>query len=126
MKSGYIAWRIATALLVLGAAQFASAAECDKPAGEKAFVKCAACHSLEKGKHLAGPSLANLIGRKAGSVEGFLFSFAMEQSDITWNIESLDAFLKSPMQYIPGMVMPFGGLRDDAERQALVCWLAEK
>ena len=117
---------LVAAVLCLATARTADADDCDEAAGEKAFVKCAACHSLEQGVHLAGPSLQGIIGRKAGTDSGFQPSFALEQSDVVWSAETLDAFLKSPMTYVPGIVMPFPGLRDDAERKALVCWLADK
>lgn len=70
-----------------------------------------------------GPSLASLEGRKAGSVDGFLFSAAMESSDIVWDQDSLSAFLANPSEFMPGMVMPFGGLRDETQRNALVEFL---
>ena len=41
--------------------------------GETLFKKnCAVCHTLEDGKNKIGPSLAGVVGRKAGSVPGFL------------------------------------------------------
>ena len=92
---------------------------------ERAWNKCVACHSLEEGKHGAGPSLFNLAERKAGSVEGFKFSKVFRKSDITWNSETLDAYLKNPMKYVPRNRMAFAGLKDDAERKALVCYLLE-
>ena len=39
--------------------------------GERNFRACAACHSLEPDRNMTGPSLANLWGRKAGSLPSF-------------------------------------------------------
>ena len=48
-----------------------AAAEGDPESGAQHFRVCAACHSLEPGRHLTGPSLAGIWGREAGTVEGF-------------------------------------------------------
>lgn len=98
-----------------------ASAECDIAAGQKVFNKCAACHSLEPGVQMMGPSLNGLMGRGVGEVEGFTYSVAMQQADFNWNAETLSAFLEKPMQFLPGTTMPFGGLRRAEQRQALVC-----
>ena len=100
-----------------------SAADCDTAVGAQAFAsKCSACHSKEVGHHM-GPSLHDLGGRRAGTVQGFSFSSAMSDSGIVWSAASLAAFLASPQNYVPGTVMPFGGIRNVAERAALVCYI---
>jgi len=101
-----------------------NAADCDPALGAEAFTsKCSACHSLQAAQHMAGPSLHQLGGRRAGTVPGFNFSSAMMESGIVWSATSLDAFLVSPQTYVPGTVMPFGGTKNVAERAALVCYL---
>jgi cytochrome c2 len=92
-------------------------------AGKRQFTKCMACHSLEQGVNMMGPSLAGLLGRKAGSVEGFNYSAAMRQSRIVWNRETLAAFLENPGQYVPGTTMPFAGLAKPGPREALIEFL---
>lgn len=49
------------------AAQATPMAGGDPVAGRLVFRKCQACHSMEPGKIILGPSLAGIIGRKAGS-----------------------------------------------------------
>jgi hypothetical protein len=39
----------------------------DASAGRLVFRKCQACHSIDPGKDMLGPSLAGVIGRKAGT-----------------------------------------------------------
>ena len=102
-----------------------SSAECDAEAGKKQFNKCAACHSVESGVHLMGPSLHGLMGREVGSVADFPFSEAMETADFIWTEETLAGFIESPMQYMPGTVMPFGGIRKAEQRQALNCYIKQ-
>lgn len=112
-------------LLYLCLGSIYSWAECDVEAGKKQFNKCVACHSIEPGVQLMGPSLHGLMGREVGSVEGFPFSEAMETADFIWTEDTLDAFLESPMKYLPGTVMPFGGIRKVEQRQALNCYIKQ-
>jgi len=100
------------------------AADCDAALGAAAFAsKCTACHSLQVGQHMTGPSLHEVSGRRAGTVAGFNFSTAMSDSGIVWSAITLDAFLASPQTYVPGTVMPFGGIKNAIERAAIVCYL---
>ena len=73
----------------------------DAAAGEKVFKKCKACHVVKKEQNRTGPHLVNLMGRTAGSVEGFKkYSKAMKSSGIVWNEETLDGYLKAPKKYL--------------------------
>ena len=110
-------------LVIAGAMSGFTYAECDTEVGRKQYNKCVACHSTEPGVQLMGPSLHGLLGRKAGSVEGFTYSLAMEEAEITWSVESLDAFLHSPASVVPGTTMPFGGIRNPGQRAALTCYI---
>src|SRR5262249_61356838 len=85
----------------------------DPAAGRQVFRKCQACHSMEPGKNMLGPSLADLIGRKAGSEVGYNYSTAMKQANITWDTKTLDAYLADPPKTVPGNKMPFPGLKTD-------------
>ena len=54
--------------------------------GAKVFKKCAACHSTEAGKHKVGPSLAGVVGRKAGTAEGFEKRYkGLKDADWSWD-----------------------------------------
>jgi cytochrome c len=66
-------------------------------AGETLFKKnCAICHTLEAGKNKIGPSLAGVVGRKAGSVPGFAYSAANKNSGDIWDAQTLDIYLTDP------------------------------
>ncbi|WP_051247993.1 c-type cytochrome [Inquilinus limosus] len=91
--------------------------------GERAFrTRCASCHSLDPGQNRAGPSLAGVVGRKAGSVEGARYSKALQESGVTWDAQSLDAFLADPRKTVPGTTMTVA-LRDAAQRAAIIAYL---
>jgi nitrite reductase (NO-forming) len=92
----------------------------DPAAGRLVFRKCQACHSLEPGKAILGPSLAGIIGRKAGSEAGYNYSPAMKQANVVWDAKSLDAYLTDPQKFIPGNKMPFPGLKTDTDRADII------
>ncbi len=106
-----------------GASGFAS--EIGDPArGQEVYRACAACHSLAPGRHMTGPSLAGIWGRKAGTVEGFTrYSKAFKQADIIWDEHSLDAWFENPREYLPGNRMTFRGLPDETQRRDLIAFL---
>ena len=85
----------------------------DAAAGRLVFRKCQACHSIEPGKNMLGPSLAGVIGRKAGTEAGYNYSPAMKSADIVWNPQTLDQYLTDPAKVVPGNKMPFPGLKTD-------------
>ena len=91
--------------------------------GQKTFEVCAACHSLKDGENGTGPSLHKLLGRKAGSAEGFRYSGPMKRSGIVWDEASLTTFLRNPQEAVPGNRMPFSGMTDEAALKGLVQYL---
>lgn len=70
--------------------------------GAKVFNKCKACHSLEAGKHKVGPSLAGVVGRQAGTAEGFTKYKGLKDADWTWTEAELMAYLEDPSKYTKG------------------------
>jgi nitrite reductase (NO-forming) len=96
----------------------------DASAGRLVFRKCQACHSIEPGKNLLGPSLAGVIGRKAGTEAGYNYSPAMKSAGIVWNAQTLDQYLTDPAKVVPGNKMPFPGLKTDHDRADVIAYLA--
>ena len=77
---------------------------------------------MEPGKAILGPSLAGLIGRKAGSEAGYNYSPALKQANIVWDAKTLDAYLSDPQKFIPGNKMPFPGLKTDHDRADIIAF----
>ena len=47
----------------------------DPAAGQRVFNQCTACHTINQGgPNRGGPNLHGVMGRKAGSIEGFRYS----------------------------------------------------
>jgi cytochrome c len=108
------------AVMVAGTALAAG----DAKRGAQLFRQCAACHSLEPGEHLTGPSLAHVPGHKAGTTPGFQrYSDALKRSGLTWDDATLDRWLTSPEGLVPGNGMTFPGVRDAQARQDLIAYL---
>lgn len=115
---------IASLLLVGGTGAAPAQIEGNVKRGGEIYRGCVACHSLEPGVHLTGPSLAGLWGRKAGSIESFKrYSEGLEASDIVWDENSLNAWLADPSAMIPDTYMTFRGIRDDRARTDLIAFL---
>ncbi len=91
-------------------------------AGQAVYERCLACHAPAYDR--TGPRHCGLIGRKAGSVPGFAYSDAMKASDIVWSRRTLDRFLADPTRAVPGTSMGYAGVKDPAERAALIAYLA--
>ncbi|MBV8132749.1 MAG: cytochrome c family protein [Alphaproteobacteria bacterium] len=95
--------------------------------GETVFKKnCAICHTVDAGKNKIGPSLAGVVGRKAGSVPGFAYSAANKKSGDTWDAQTLDTYLTDPRKFMPGTKMVFAGLKNPEDRKALIEYLMKQ
>lgn len=95
----------------------------DAAKGERLFVRCRSCHSVEAGANRVGPSLHGVIGRTAGSVDKFRYSPAMKASGTVWTDEAVFAFLEHPRKSMPGTYMSFAGLRDPQDRADMIAYL---
>lgn len=93
------------------------------PPDAGAYRKCAACHSLEPGRHGIGPSLAGVYGRAAGRAAGFRYSEQLLASGAVWTPAALDRFLTDPRAMVPGTKMTIRGLASPAERAQIIALL---
>mgnify|MGYP003627847144 CR=1 FL=1 len=95
----------------------------DAASGKSSFAQCRTCHVVDPGMNRIGPSLANIVGRKAGSVAGFKYSEANADSGITWTEEKLFQFLEKPARVIPKTKMIFAGIPDAQKRADMIAYL---
>jgi cytochrome c len=107
---------------LLTASSWAQDGAGDPELGERVFQRCVACHSFDPAQRRPGPHLAALFGRQAGSVEGYRYSKAMQESEIIWTEETLAAFLANPTQALPGTTM-FVGIPNDQDVRDVIAFL---
>ncbi len=96
----------------------------DPGRGAEAFRQCAACHSVEPGLHLTGPSLAAIWGHRSATVAGFgRYSAALAHAGLTWDAATLDRWLARPEAVVPDTTMTFPGVADARQRADLIAYL---
>ncbi len=103
MRAGLI-----LAAMLIGSPAFAQATlKGDAVKGASLFKsRCAMCHSVEADKPKAtAPTLAGIVGRKAGSLPQARYSAALKASGVTWTAATLDKFLTSPRDVVKGTNM---------------------
>lgn len=132
-----IAWTVAFGLITattasaeshVGDGEMTSGIAGDAAAGEAVFRKCMACHDVGEGaRNKVGPELNGIVGSPIAAVEGFNYSSALaemgEEGNI-WTPEELSAFIEAPRDYASGTKMAFPGLKDEADRDNLIAYLA--
>jgi cytochrome c len=117
--------RIAFVLALLALVPTVAAAA-DPQAGEAVFRKCQACHAVGEGAQTRlGPVLNGLLGRKAGTYEGYDYTDANKNSNIVWDEATLAKYLKNPKAMIPGTKMLFAGLPKDQEVEDVIAYLKQ-
>jgi cytochrome c len=115
---------IAVTLLICASAASSRAQEA--ASGEKAFAVCRACHQIGPGaKNGLGPVLNGVLGRKAGTYEGYAYSAANKDSGIVWTLEELDKYLTNPQAVVPHTKMIFPGIKDEQKRKDVIAYLEQ-
>ena len=94
--------------------------------GDRLFRNsCGICHTVQPGQNCVGPSLAGVVGRKAGIVQGFNYSDANKNSNVVWDEAQLDQYLNDPKEFMPGTKMMYPGMKDPEKRKALIAYLRD-
>ena len=126
---------------MMGAAGAANAqAAGDAAEGEAVFKKCQTCHRIGEGaKNLVGPALTGVLGRKAGTAEGFNYSALNKNSGengLVWTDELVLAYLEDPNAFLKKFLADKGKedlavgatkmvfkLADETERRNVIAYL---
>jgi cytochrome c len=96
------------------------------PDGATLFKQqCATCHTINLSDPARqGPSLFNIIGRRAGALEGFHYSAGFAKADFAWDEATLDTWISNPQEMIPGSVMAYRQGKSEI-RAAIIAYLRE-
>ncbi|MFZ7091045.1 c-type cytochrome [Primorskyibacter sp. 2E233] len=101
---------IAAATLATGAFADSHAGTGDAEAGAKEFGKCKSCHMIEdaEGNSIVkggrtGPNLYGVIGRTAGTYEGFSYGadlVAAGEAGLVWDEENFVEYVQDPKKFL--------------------------
>lgn len=107
----------------------------DAEAGEKVFKKCMSCHQVgPDAKHRSGPILNGVVGRPAGSAEGYKYRkdiLAAAEKGLVWDQALLSEYLNDPTKFLRSYLdnpkarsaMSFK-LKDETDQQNVIAFLA--
>jgi len=128
MRGCFVAVGLLAAVLcqpALAAEPAAAVSERDLKRGKLLYLQCRACHAVSKDEgEKVGPSLVGIYGRPAAGLATFKgYSEAMRKSGIVWNEATLDRWLRSPASVVPGNLMAYAGMANDADRAVLLRYL---
>jgi cytochrome c len=98
-----------------------ASADGDAGRGKTLFTRCSSCHAVTE-QNKVEPHLSGVFGRTAGTVAGARYSKAMTASGMTWDEQTLDAFLTEPSRVLPGTTMS-ARLSNPQERADVIAYL---
>ena len=112
-------------IALLFALPLAGAAPVGNPkSGALLFQRCASCHAVgpfASGGY--GPQLNGIVGRRAASTKDYKYSDAMKKSGLTWDENTLTAYLRAPHDVVPGTSMRFWGIKDEQQLADVMAYL---
>ena len=121
--------KVLLAALVLTLAGSLANAEAggDPKRGEELFRQCSGCHQIGEGaENRIGPQLNHIFDRAAGAVAGFRYSDGFSRAaagGLTWDYDTLDAFIENPRSLVSKTRMSYRGLADAQDRDDLIAYL---
>lgn len=117
----------ALAVLFIALSSPVPSAAQDAELGEQVFRQCRACHLVGDGaRNLVGPLLNGVVGRPAGTIEGFNYSPANREAGakgLVWSEENLFKYLENPQAFMPGTKMFYAGVKAEDARRDLIAYL---
>jgi cytochrome c len=120
--------RISVVALTL--ALFSQAHAADSAHGAAIFsATCGVCHMARGDASRAdlatriGPNLWGVVGRKAGTSKGYVYSYAMRSSGLTWTVDQLRRYIAEPQKTVPNVRMSFTGLKNPQDVEDVIAYL---
>jgi cytochrome c len=95
----------------------------DEAARRQFLTSCGTCHTVDPGApNRQGPNLAGVLGRRAGTIDGFKYSSALTESRLVWDEATLDRWIEDAQAMLAGTSMLYRQ-RDPDKRQAIISYL---
>ena len=82
----------------------------------------------EGAKNRVGPPLNGIMGRQAGTLDGYNYSPAMKKAGeegLVWTEETMAAYLEAPRKHVKGTKMAFPGLKKEQEIADVIAYLKQ-
>ncbi|RBI77209.1 hypothetical protein DQW77_01905 [Roseovarius sp. TE539] len=128
-------WVIGLGIAMAGPAMAADDGAGDATAGERTFKRCSACHQVGEGaSNRVGPVLSGVIGRQAGSYEGYRYGddmIAAGEAGLVWSEDALFEYLAGPRDFLRAYLDDPGAkakmrfrLKDAQDRRDVIAYLA--
>lgn len=101
--------RTLTLTATLAALALPAFAEGDATVGKKEFNKCKSCHMIASADETivkggkTGPNLYGVIGRAAGTAEGFKYGADLVkagEAGLTWDTTNIAAYMENPKGFL--------------------------
>jgi cytochrome c len=87
-------------------------------------AECRRCHATDADRASYGPPLEGIIGRHAGSVEGYPYSEALQGAAFVWTRLALKAWIEDNQGFVPGTKMRHVGITDPVVQDFILAYLA--
>jgi cytochrome c len=96
--------------------------------GERIYnLSCNDCHSIDKGGLSSSRiNIWGVLGQKKAGIAGVSYSKAFTRLQGTWTLAEFNAYITSPVDYVPGTKMRFEGFKDTKTRANLIAFLRAK
>lgn len=96
----------------------------DPARGAAAFKTiCSACHTIEQGgRRRVGPNLFGVAGGRIAQKDGYPYSDAFRRAEVTWDDDTLAAFLAAPTEVVPRTKMDWS-VKDAHQIADLIAFL---
>jgi cytochrome c len=93
-------------------------------AGKALFeTECRRCHATDASDPSYGPLLDGIVGRKAGTVEGYPYSEALKGAGFVWTPGALRAWMEDNDSFVPGTKMRHVGIEDATVQEFILAYL---
>lgn len=93
-------------------------------AGKALFeANCRRCHATDASDPSYGPLLDGVVGRKAGTFDGYPYSDALKAAGFIWTTGALKAWMEDNDGFVPGTKMRHVGITDPTVQDFILAYL---